>query len=200
MPHSKASTLLLFVLSLGSIVASTNAAIICNFVESKYGFVTVSYSGSLDKSKLRFVAGNYNQGAPILATGQSYFRVGQFVDFYATDSTSPGSVIGNGGAVSPSLIANGSDPFQFDFIGKTLSLPVGYNSGDMIKGEVTFNGSFSYFGLTRGTHVLTWGPGGSESITLNVIPIPEPASMSIFAIGSLVAGYRLHRRKNKTVS
>ena len=200
MLHPKVSTLLLFVLSLGSIVAQTNAAIICNIVESESGFVTVSYSGSLDTSKLRLVAANYDQGAPILSTVQSYFRVGQFVDFYATDSTSPGSVIGNGGPVSPSLIVSGSDPFQFDFIGKTLSLPVGYNSGDIINGEVRFNGSFSYFGLTGGTYVLNWGPGGSESITLNVIPIPEPASMSIFAIGSLVAGYRLHRRKNKTAS
>ena len=120
---------------------------------------------------------------------------------YNTGSTSPSVVLGNGGTVAATSVKPGSSAFHFDFINKTLGLPTGYVSGSAIDGEVVIFGNLAYHGMAPGTYSYSWA-SGAESVTLNVFTsaVPEPASMSIFAIGSLVAGYRLHRRKNKMAS
>lgn|GEM_PF-6070431 len=109
--------------------------------------------------------------------------------------------LGNGGQVAATSVKPGSSGFHFDFINMTLDLPVGYISGSAIDGEVVIFGNLVYHGMAPGTYSYSWA-SGAESVTLNVLsnPVPKPASMSIFAIGSLVAGYRLHRRKNKMAS
>ncbi len=174
-----------------------NAAIICDLLERKGGTLLITYSGTIDLSTVNAVGPQSSTDVSIISL-QSYFQTGPRM-IYNTGSTSPSVVLGNGGAVFASKVGQNTDPFHFDFINKTIGLPTNYTSGSLISGEVVIPGSLSYLGMKRGTYVYSWA-GGLESVTLNVIPIPEPGSMSIFTIGSIIAGYRLHRRKMQASS
>lgn len=178
--------------------APSKAAVIVDVIEG-FGSLTFKYSGSINTSTVSAVGPTLVSGASFSSL-QSYFQNDARM-IYTTGSTSPSVVLGNGGTVAATSVQPGSSAFHFDFINKTLGLPVGYISGSPIAGEVVIFGNLAYHGMAPGTRTYSWA-SGAESVTLNVFsnPVPEPASMSIFAIGSLVAGYRLHRRKNKAVS
>ena len=183
-----------------STVAPSKAAVIVNVFEGTNS-LTFKYSGSINASTVSAVGPTLVSGASF-SSQQSYFQNDARM-IYNTGSTSSSVVLGNGGTVAATSVKPGSTAFHFDFIGKTLGLPVGYISGSAIDGEVVIFGNLAYHGMTPGTYSYSWA-GGAESVTLNIgtisNPVPEPASLSIFAIGSLVAGYRLHRRKNKMAS
>lgn len=183
-----------------STVAPSNAAVIVDVIEGDNS-LTFKYSGSINTSNVNAVGPTLDPKVSF-SSQQSYFQNGARM-LYNTGSTSPSVVLGNGGAVAATSVKPGSTAFHFDFVNKTLGLPVGYISGSAIDGEVVIFGNLAYHGMTPGSHTYSWfNLSGSDSVTLNVYsnPVPEPASMSIFAIGSLVAGYRLHRRKNKMAS
>ena len=183
-----------------STVAPSNAAVIVNVFEGTNS-LTFKYSGSIDTSTVSAVGPTLVGGASF-SSQQSYFQNDARM-IYNTGSTSPSVVLGNGGTVAATSVKPGSSAFHFDFINKTLGLPTGYVSGSAIDGEVVIFGNLAYHGMAPGTYSYSWA-SGAESVTLNIgtisNPVPEPASLSIFAIGSLVAGYRLHRRKNKMAS
>jgi len=188
-------SLFVFLTAVWSTIASSKAAVICEVFEGANS-LTFKYSGTIDLSTVTAV-GPTLAPAVSFSSQQSYFQNGARMIF-TTGSTSPSVVLGNGGTVAATYVKPGSSPFHFDFINKTLGLSVGYITGSPIEGEVTIFGSLAYHGMAPGTRSYSWA-GGAESVTLNVYAVPEPGSMSIFAIGSIVAGYRLHRRKSKTV-
>ena len=185
-----------------STVAPSKAAVIVDVFEGTNS-LTFKYSGSIDTLTVSAVGPTLVGGASF-SSQQSYFQNDARM-IYNTGSTSPSVVLGNGGAVAATSVKPGSTAFHFDFVSKTLGLPVGYVSGSAIDGEVVIFGNLAYHGMAPGSHTYSWfNLSGTDSVTLNVgtisNPVPEPASLSIFAIGSLVAGYRFHRRKNKAVS
>ena len=188
------ASLVVFLAAVSLTVASSKAAVICDVFEGANS-LTFKYSGTINSSTVNAV-GPESASTVSFSSLQSYFQNGARM-IYTTGSTSPSVQLGNAGTVAATYVKPGSTPFHFDFSAKTLGLPTAYTSGSLIEGEVTIFGSLAYHGMSPGTHSYSWA-GGSESITLNVYGIPEPGSMSIFAIGSIVAGYRLHRRKTKT--
>ena len=182
--------------------APSKAAVIVDVIEG-FGSLTFKYSGSINTSTVNAVGETGSPGASFSSL-QSYFQ-NDVRMLYTTGSTSPSVLLGNGGMVAATSVKPGSTAFHFDFINKTLGLPVGYISGSAIDGEVVIFGNLAYHGMAPGSHTYSWfNLSGTDSVTLNVgtisNPVPEPASLSIFAIGSLVAGYRFHRRKNKMAS
>jgi hypothetical protein len=73
-------------------------------------------------------------------------------------------------------------------------VPSGYVSGaDLGTSTATWTGaSFASLGLAPGSYVSAWG---ADSFTVNVNPIPEPATWALMllglgAIGSVVRGRR----------
>jgi hypothetical protein len=176
-------------------ISSANAAIICNLYEGN-GFCLIQYSGSVDTSTLASFISSSTSQSQGFGSLQGSFRVGTTVGLYTTGSLpNPGTPLGNGGFVPLLTVKPGSTTIGLDFVGKTLSLPVGYVSGTPIDGEATIGGSLAYLGMSGGTYSYSWS-GGSESITLNVYPVPEPSSMAVFAFGSAIAGYKIRRRKS----
>ncbi len=76
-------------------------------------------------------------------------------------------------------------------------VPVGYISGSALAANDVFaSATFASIGIIPGTYVWTWGSvtnGNADSFTLQVGPIPEPASLGLICAGLL--GLRVARRK-----
>ena len=82
----------------------------------------------------------------------------------------------------------------------SLYLPDGYVSGTSVSDLTTFAGAtFASLGVTPGTYVWTWGSGATaDSFTLQIGPaqtVPEPASLTLLAVGLAGLGMVLHRRR-----
>jgi hypothetical protein len=82
----------------------------------------------------------------------------------------------------------------------SLYLPNGYVSGTSVSDLTTFAGdTFASLGVTPGTYVWTWGSGATaDSFTLQIGPaqtVPEPASLTLLAVGLAGLGMVLHRRR-----
>jgi hypothetical protein len=73
-------------------------------------------------------------------------------------------------------------------------------SGTSVSDLTTFAGdTFASLGVTPGTYVWTWGSGATaDSFTLQIGPaqtVPEPASLTLLAVGLAGLGMVLHRRR-----
>ena len=96
------------------------------------------------------------------------------------------------GASGPASFGPGSFPtFGSDYTGLAFGVggslfahpavvvPHDYVSGAPLLGSSTFAGeTIALLGLTPGTYVYTWNgaPGIDDSLTLNIGPVPEPAT------------------------
>ena len=71
-----------------------------------------------------------------------------------------------------------------------LVVPLGYQSGDPLNAtDIYTNTSFADIGLQAGTFVWSWDTGSTtESVTVNITPIPEPSTwiIVVLGVGSLV--------------
>lgn len=78
--------------------------------------------------------------------------------------------------------------------GFNLTVPAGYVSGEPLSATNIFDSAtFANLGVTSGTYVWTWGSGSTaDSLTLRIVP--EPASLSLIAIGMAGLGVRRLRR------
>lgn len=77
-----------------------------------------------------------------------------------------------------------------------LGVNTGYVSGTFLSNSATFeNQSFASLGLTPGTYVYTWGSGeNADSLTVNVVGVPEPATAGLFVLGGCAVLFRSRRR------
>jgi len=77
-------------------------------------------------------------------------------------------------------------------------VPVGYVSGAALSANDVFSGAtFASLGIVPGEYVWTWGSVGAnnfDSFTLDVGPIPEPATMLVFASGLFGLGALRRKR------
>ena len=79
-------------------------------------------------------------------------------------------------------------------------VPEGYVSGSLLSASSTYsNQTFSSLGVTPGTYIWTWGTGANaDSLTLQIGPVattPEPASLTLLAVGLAGLGVVLRSRR-----
>jgi hypothetical protein len=172
---------------------AAEASLIFNLTDLKNGTVSLIYSGSVNTAGLTIDSSASNP-SNLVSPSQGRIRSTGAVDVYETNSTTTPQTFGSGAqalATSGSGSAvriNFSDP-------AALGLPAAYVSNSPILGSMNFNGSLASLGLTAGTYSFSWGSGGlGRTVTLNVGTVPEPATMAVMAIGSVVGGYSYRRR------
>jgi len=82
---------------------------------------------------------------------------------------------------------------------EVILVPQGYVSGAALSDTSTWSGqSLNSLGITPGTYTWTWGSGvTADSFTLTTSIVPEPASLTLLAIGA--AALLLRRRRTRQV-
>ncbi len=102
---------------------------------------------------------------------------------YTTQLSGP-TEIGPGGYTFTSAATG--DPTVINGSSNYLCVPSGYVSGSPLSGTMTFdNTTISGLGLTPGTYTWTWGAGSTaDSFVVTVPSVPEPASLSLMALGA----------------
>ena len=175
-------------------------------VTESEGMVNVEANGSLDlAATLEFFG--VESG---LAQANLTPRVGQLgvgsVDFVFADAyrisevaASPLTSFGNGGFVTAAGGSGDTVSLDGSFAGFVIvELPVGYVSGELLSGSANFTGDFESLGVDVGvfTSTITNATGSvSDTITVNVIGVPEPSSLTIVGIGAAVLISRRRRRQ-----
>ncbi len=175
--------------------AAADASLILNLVDQLDGTVKLDYSGQINST-------SFTPIGPVVSTSsiqpnQGLLQNAANVTYFLTGSGSSGQNFGTGGSATATA-ASGS-PIYLSFAAPSiLGLPVGYTSGAPLTGSMTFSGSLASLGATAGAYTFNWGGGGDgRSVTLNVAlatPVPEPATLCILAVGSVVGGFRYRRR------
>jgi hypothetical protein len=164
--------------------------------------VVANGSGSLNFLGLSF--STFNFSAPYMNASAGTMLLGQqpntqYTDVYTGNITGPTS-FGPGGlfsATSGTSTAPNNTNAGIDGADHELFVPGGYGAGSPFTVSSTWaNTTIAGLGLTPGSYTWTWGSGGNaDSLTLNVA-VPEPASMTLFAIGSVgVLGFYGRRRR-----
>jgi hypothetical protein len=110
------------------------------------------------------------------------------------------SSFGGGGSFTASSATNGKAvDIQGNFNGApVLSVPVGYVSGTPLgTSTITFNGStLAALGVIPGFYTWHWGTGTTaDSFTLEIGVVPEPASLTLLAMGLAGLGLVLRTRR-----
>lgn len=177
--------------------AAAKASLIMNLSDLQDGTVTLSYSGQINTAGLFLVQGGATTASSMQPISGQIMK-GPATDTFFTSSTSGFQQFGSGALVFPTSQTGSAINTNFGSPA-LLGLPPGYASGTPITGSMTFAGTFASLGITDNmSYTFSWGAGGAgSSVTLNVRTVPEPATMGIFAIGSVVSGFAYRRRVKK---
>lgn len=158
--------------------------------EESDGDVIFSGGGTLDTSLWTFQE-TAPGGFPILQPDVGLV-IGAFnhtADLY----TPPASFAG------PSSIGPGTDGYIANYLGgdnvgliwgdpHTLSLPVGYVSGDPIVGStMSFVGhTFASLGLTPGDYTWTWDTASGPTDSFTIQLVPEPSALALLSLAAVL--------------
>ena len=177
--------------------SAAEASLILNLSESG-GNTVLTYSGYINTVGLVPVATSSTTASSMQPSSGQIMK-GPATDLFFTNSSSGFQPFGSGGLVNP-ISESGSAVLTNFGSPAILGLPAGYASGAPITGSMTFVGTFAALGITdRRSYTFSWGAGGAgSSVTLNVASaVPEPATMGVLAIGSVLGGYTYRRRSRK---
>jgi len=162
--------------------------------------VVASGSGTLDLTALTKDPNNKEANGTAIDPSLPSFQSGQFTQFVGDDiyTTISGPANFGSGGLHGGTGTGDSVGVGFDST-PALFVPSGYQSGASLSNTGTFsNASFASLGVTPGTYLWTWGTGAhADSFTLKIdAPVPEPASLTLLAIGMVgFFGYRWRRRR-----
>lgn len=175
--------------------AAADASLIMNLVDQQDGTVKLDFSGQIDSTAFISV-GPVGTTSSITPTS-GLVQNATSVQYFLSGSSTGTQTFGTGGIANAT--ASSGSPIYVNFAAPSiLGLPVGYTSGNPLTGSMTFTGSLASLGATIGSYTFNWGGGGTgKSVTLNVSAVPEPASMAVLAIGSVIAGYSYRRRAKR---
>ena len=161
--------------------------------------VVATGSGSIDLTGLIFVGSSGGDEA-IISGGLGIIVVGP-VPFTASNEYGGYSgpiAFGNLGALTAS--SGSGDRVGIDQDSGELFVPAGYVSGSSLSSSDTWdNRNFASLGVTPGTYVWTWGSGAdADSFTLQIgaTAVPEPASLTLLAMGLAGLGMVLRTRRS----
>jgi hypothetical protein len=180
-------------LAVGTPGGTAQAASIIDITQVGPDVVTTG-SGTLNLTGLGFTGTSITVG-PELVPGLAIAFVGfGAVDFYfgASGPLSFGPSFATHSTGSGSGVLFGISGFD-----STIFVPQGYVSGTPLSATNTYaNQTFSSLGLTPGTYVFTWS---SDSLTVVIALVPEPASIVHVGIGGLmgIVYYAWRRRRAK---
>ncbi|MEP2774750.1 MAG: PEP-CTERM sorting domain-containing protein [Luteolibacter sp.] len=176
---------------------NSEAAVMITAIESG-GDVVFTGSGTLNLGVLPY-DGSVNAASGISPSiNGRLVRVGTAVGNPTVDLwggvggfiTAPSTGFGSGGFQSPDSTTGD----QFGVGINHLTPYAGYVSGTFLSGSMTYSGdTFATLGINMGTYVWTWGSGGdADSLTLNIVPEPSSALLSLVGIAAI----GLRRRRN----
>jgi hypothetical protein len=161
--------------------------------------VTLSYSGFINTTTPGFISTGGTLGTTSsIQPNSGLIQNNSTVALFVTGSSAGAQNFGTGG--SATATSSSGSPIYVSFAAPSLlGLPVGYTSGSPITGSMTFAGTIASLGLIDNqTYTFSWGGGGpGSSISFTVTSVPEPATMGILAIGSVLSGYGYRRRLKK---
>ena len=158
-----------------------------NIFTSTSSPITVPGSGSVDASSSEFfLLGDPSQNTQYTEYGVNLF--GSYIPF------------GTSGLQTTTGVSNG-DLLGFQSTGgsdyKVLLAP-GYN-GEVVSGSGYWDGTYDSLGLTTGNYLISIEKTGLiiyvDSIAINVQEVPEPTSMAIFSLSTLLLLGRRKRRR-----
>jgi hypothetical protein len=163
--------------------------------------VDLTGSGAIDLSGLSFDGSGgapteINPSTPYIAVGAGCSFPVTCIDYYGA-ATGPGSF--GSGATFIAANSSSGDTVTYGTGGDEVGVPTGYVSGGFLSGSAIYdNQTFSSLGVTPGRYVWTWGPAGSQSITLDVGVVPEPSTWTRMLLGFAglsFAGYQSAGRR-----
>ena len=131
-------------------------------------------------------------GIPIFVTPDS--------DFVALTATLPGSLLNNAANLSATSYLSDSVEFTVDPTGYLSSGVIDLNDEQSNIDLTLSDGSFSGTFLSDGGGACYYDPGCSVSGTYTTMPVPEPSSFAILAVGALgiaSAGRQVLRRRRR---
>ena len=170
--------------------------------------VVAAYSGSLDLSSItRVGTGSIGNNAYHLldvnaGAGALPLHWGS-VNWY---STTPRSDFGVGGPVAyvlstlgPYRLYTTSATLPLALSGVELGISPAYNWNDPISGTTEFlTTTYSDWGLTPGSSRQVTINGTSETVTINIAPVPEPSTYAMAFAGLTCGGYSMFRRRKRS--
>jgi hypothetical protein len=191
---------------LGTSIGPARAGIIITAIQQGPNVVVFSGSGTADITDLTMttdvgmVPGQINPIAHTVLEGPTAF---ESVEFSQSISGPLSFGMGGGLQEGPQPFSGSGELFGIgDGSGgpggiAELVVPNGYVSGTMLSGAVSYSGTFSSLGITPGTYVWSWGTGAdADSLTLNIVETPEPASLTLLSLGAAgLLGYEWRRKR-----